>query len=149
MRFRPEHYIEAAQERRDEAWHLLNADKYAGAMYLTGAAVECLFWAYRTDAGHPFKAHHDLMDLYKESGLLDFITTRNREPMAVALVEVWSRWKNNFRYASDQRLRAEIKARRLDRGIKGDALKQNARQAWDSASYIIAMGVEAWRLKKN
>lgn len=149
MRFRPAHYLEAAQERRDEAWQLYVGCRYGGSLYLTGVAVECLLWAYRTRRGEPFEARHDLMSLYRQSGLLDFINERNRERMAVALGDVWARWKNNLRYASEPRLRAQLKARELDRGIKGDALKFNARAAWDSASYVIAMGVSAWDSQKG
>ncbi|GMV42457.1 MAG: hypothetical protein AMXMBFR64_41730 [Myxococcales bacterium] len=149
MRFRSEHYLAAAQERRDEAWRLLEDGRYGGALYLTGVSVECLFWAYRTRSGFPFEARHDLLGLCKESGMLEFITTRNRQKVGEALAELWLRWRNNFRYAGNQRLKAEFRDRQLDRGIIGDPLKYNAQVAWDSASYVIAMGVAAWTSKTN
>ncbi len=143
------HYLEAAQERRDEAWHLYENGRYVGALYLTGVAVECLLRAYRVRRGLPFQARHNLIGLYQESGLMEFINERNRERLAADLGEVWSRWKNDYRYASEKRLRAEINRRERDRRTKGDLLKWNARIAWDSGSYVIATGVAAWTYKRN
>jgi hypothetical protein len=62
--------------------------------------------------------------------------------------EVWARWKNNYRYLADRRLRSEIKRLQLDRGLKGDALKENARVALENALTIVNKGTFQWKKKK-
>jgi hypothetical protein len=51
-----------------------------------------------------------------------------RAEVAAALGDVWSRWKNDYRYASDDRVLRDLRDRGLTLGIKGDPLKENSRR---------------------
>ncbi len=48
MRFRPEHYLEVAQEQIGSARVLRNRRRYPATIYFAGVSVECLLLAYRT-----------------------------------------------------------------------------------------------------
>ena len=76
--------------------------------------------AYITRANPTFDERHDLHELLKRSELADFVKSEERAQIAAWLADVWARWKNNYRYASDDRLRAEFKRLEKDRGIAGD-----------------------------
>ena len=149
MRFRPEHYLEASQERIDDARRLHNMKRYAAAIYLAGVAVECLLIAYKTRKNAEFESRHDLVGLLRESGIADFIHRRDKVKLAVMLGEVWSRWKNNYRFASQGRLVSEFKRLKLDKGLKGDILKPNSDIIISNAMEIIKMGVRRWTSKRN
>jgi HEPN domain-containing protein len=82
MRFRPEHYLEAAYERIDAARKLHNEQHYPEAVYFAGVAVECLLLAYKTRREPEFESRHDLRKLLKESGMADFI--RHKELMKLS-----------------------------------------------------------------
>ena len=144
MRFRAEHYLEASQERIDAARRLYNEKHYAEAVYFAGVGVECLLLAYRIRENPEFESRHDLRSLFKESGIAEFITHKERIKMPVMLGEVWSRWKNNYRFASSDRLTSEFKRLNFDRGIRGDILKSNSFLVICNALEIISIGVKRW-----
>ncbi|QTA92650.1 HEPN domain-containing protein [Desulfonema magnum] len=149
MRFRPEHYLEAAYERIDAARKLHNERHYPEAIYFAGVAVECLLLAYRTRENSDFESRHDLRKLLKESGMTDFIRQKDMIRLPALLGEVWSRWKNNYRFASYGRLTSEFRRLKLDRGIRGDALKLNSEIVIRNAIEIINLGVRRWNSEKN
>jgi hypothetical protein len=149
MRFRPEHYLEASQERIDDARRLHNMKRYAAAIYLAGVAVECLLIAYKTRENAEFESRHDLASLLRESGIAGFIHRRDRTKLLVMLGEVWSRWKNNYRFASQERLLSEFKRLKLDKGFKEDILKPNSDMIISNAFEIIRMGIRQWTSKKS
>lgn len=60
---------------------------------------------------------------------------------------MWTRWKNNYRYVPEAKLRAEVKRLQLDRGIKGDVLKENARVALENARTVVNKGTFQWKNK--
>ena len=149
MRFRPEHYLEAAQEQIGSARVLRNRRRYPAAIYFAGVSVECLLLAYRTREKPEFDSRHDLGSLLKESGIVEFIRPKDRRRLPVFLADVWTRWKNNYRFASSDRLTAEFKRLKLDRGIKGDVLKANSDIVIRSAIEMINMGVRRWNSERN
>lgn len=55
--------------------------------------------------------------------------------------------KNNYRYIAEERLLSELKRRKLDRGITGDALKENGRIVLESAFSIVSSGAIRWKAK--
>ena len=150
MRFNAEQYRAAADDRLKEAQILHRHGRFSGALYEAGVAVECLLRAYasRRGAAADFDARHDLQAMLRQSGILDLARLQedgdDRREMAALLGDVWSRWKNNYRYASDDRLRAELKTLGLDRGIQGDCLKENSRRALSAAFKLFAVGVKRW-----
>jgi len=149
MRFRPEHYLEAAYERIDAARKLHNEQHYPEALYFAGVAVECLLLAYKTRDNPEFESRHDLRKLLKESGMADFTRHKDLMKLPALLGEVWSRWKNNYRFASYSRLSSEFRSLKLDSGIRGDILKSNSDTAIRNALEIINLGVRRWNSEKN
>ena len=73
MRFQSDHYFEASKELRQSAYWLIRNDRFVAAIYFAGLAVECLLRAYRMRSNPQFDQRHDLSDLYKASGIVDFI----------------------------------------------------------------------------
>ena len=63
--------------------------------------------------------------------------------------EVWSRWKNNYRFASYDRLTSEFRRLKLDRGVRGGILKPNSDIVIRNAVGIINLGARRWTSRKN
>lgn len=144
MKFLPEHYLETAGQRINDARILHNAARFSAAIYVTGVAVECMLLAYRTRIEPHFESRHDLKDLLKESGIAGFVRDNEQQQFAGYFGEVWSRWKNNYRYASDDRLRAQLKKLPGNWKVKGDVLKENSRVILDNGFQIVTLGAHRW-----
>ncbi len=142
-----DNYIEGASERIGAAYAMYAEYRFVDAIYLAGVAVECVLRAFAIEESDEFEGRHDLSRLMKVATLERFVGDKQRQAISAALGEVWARWKNNYRYVADQRLRSEIKRLQLDRGIKGDALKENARVALESALTIVNKGTFQWKKK--
>lgn len=73
MDFTAGHYFRASVERMSQAQHLYRQGEghYALAMYTAGLAVECLLRAYMVKRSREFESRHDLLLLFKESGILN------------------------------------------------------------------------------
>jgi hypothetical protein len=108
-------------------------------------AVECILRAYRVRDDPEFHGRHDLRQLLGASGLQDYVPEKRRAEVAVALGEVWARWRNDYRYASDDRVLRDLRARGLTLGIKGDPLKDNSRRIFEKAHELVGMGVARWK----
>ncbi len=144
MRIEAWSYYEAAQERLIEADILYQSQRFGLSLYVAGLAVECLFRAFRSLADSHFEARHDLPELLSISGL-EFITAgKNSRAIAETTGILFTRWKNDIRYASEKRLRRHFKRLKLDRGIRGDFLKENCRLALHAAQKIVALGNQRW-----
>lgn len=142
MRLSAKDYIMGAQERIGAAGELYKNQRYVEAIYLSGVAVECTIRAYSTRAKVPFVGRHNLIEI---AALELFVGTKKRGEISAALGVVWARWKNNYRYLGEDRLRSEQKKLGLDRGIKGDPLKENARQTLENALKVVNKGVYKWK----
>ena len=138
-------YRWAAQERVEAANHLHAAAKYATAIYLAGVAVECILRAYRVRDDPHFDSRHDLQHLLMASGLQKYVPEKRREAVAAALGDVWARWRNDYRYAADDRVLRDLRDRKLTVGIKGDQLKENSRRVLDRAYELVGIGVARWK----
>ena len=121
--------------------------RFVDAIYLARVAVECILRAFATEETDELEGRHDLSRLMKAATLERFVGEKQRQAISAALGEVWARWKNNYRYVGDSRLRSEIKRLELDRGIKGDTLKENARMALENALTIVNKGTFQWKKK--
>jgi len=73
----------------------------------------------------------------------------HREKLFVMMGDVWARWKNNYRFASHDRLTSEFRRLKLDRGIKGEILKPNSDIVIRNAIEIINMGKRRWTSEKS
>src|SRR5215472_16163750 len=72
MRFLPDHYVEAASERIEQAEDLFRIGHYSLAMDTAGRAVECILRAYffrKHGLDAKLEAAHDVYRLFRESGL--------------------------------------------------------------------------------
>jgi hypothetical protein len=143
----PDEYRWAALDRVRAAEVLHAATKYAAAIYFAGVAVECILRAYRLRIDKEFDSRHDLPALLTASGLRDYIPTKRRGEVAAALGDVWSRWKNDYRYASDDRVLRDLRDRGLTAGLKGDPLKESSRRVFEKAHELVGLGVARWNSK--
>ena len=163
MDFRAEDYFQAGTERMAQSRSLFTHHiGYALAMYCAGLAVECILRAFRWRKDQSFEGRHDLEDLLKASRLLalhdEHMRRKGVSPekiqdhalgLRAALAEVVALWHNNFRFASEARLRAFLRQIRRLQGIKGDALKKNASDLLNAAQLIVDQGVALWTFAKK
>jgi hypothetical protein len=138
-------YRWASLDRIGAAGALHRAAHYGAAIYFAGVAVECMLRAYRTRVDPEFDARHDLSQLLNASGLQNYVPEKRRAEVAAALGDVWSRWKNDYRYASDDRVLRDLRDRGLTLGIKGDPLKENSRRVYEKAFELVGLGEARWK----
>ena len=150
MRIDPEHYREASAFRIESARQMHCHARYSDAIYLAGVSTECLLRAFITRRTIAFDARHDLQELFKQAGLQDLIPFKHRRNAGALLGTIWARWKNSYRYITDDRLRSEFKRLKHDRGIRGDFLKENSRCVINCVYELRTIGELQWRrLKKK
>jgi hypothetical protein len=118
---------------------------YSSAIYLAGVAVECILRAYRLRVDPEFDSRHDLRRLLSASGLQAYVPEKRRADVGAALGDVWARWRNDYRYASDDRVLRDLRARGLTLGIRGDPLKENSRLVFEKAHELVGLGVARWK----
>ena len=140
MAFGADIYREAAFERLNAAFLLHSAGRHVDAHYLAGVAVECMLRAYHGHTGLPFDERHDLKELAKSSGFESSIPPRLYKGYSFAMETVIARWRNNHRYRSLPSLRTFLKDSKLDRGIKGDFVKESGRAILSAAMWLINSG---------
>jgi hypothetical protein len=160
MDFTADHYFRASVERMSQAQHLYRQGQgyYALAMYAAGLAVECLLRAYIVKRRRQFESRHDLLLLFKESGILDVDADKlkekglSEEQIQAHQKGLWSSvntvyilWRNNYRFASEDRLLAHLKKMKLYQGAKGNLLKAKAYDLLNAAQGFIDKGVLQWR----
>jgi hypothetical protein len=144
MRIQATDYFETAQERLVDAQLLYDNKRYALSLYISGLAVECLLRAFRLLKDPHFDARHDLTELLGVSELELIVPIKYRHEIIEATGIIFTRWKNDIRFASGNRLRRHFKRLKLDRGIRGDFLKENCRIALQAATTIIRIGGSRW-----
>jgi hypothetical protein len=160
MRFNAEQYYEAAIERMRQARFLYHQEEsYALAIYIAGLAVECMLRAYKERRNPIFDERHDLSLLFDGSGMTGLNEPKLLEAgwsRSVAAgfkkslqsdIEVIHRlWNNKYRYASERRLRTELREKGFHHKIKGDFLKANAFRMIEASRTFIERGVLAWNV---
>jgi hypothetical protein len=159
-------YFRASAERMRQARlmyaHQKDGPNYALAMYLSGLAVECMLRAFRWAKEPTFEGRHDLLELFKASGLLQVheerMVKKGASPEAAAEYALRLRaamnttvalWSNTFRFAPDDRVRARLKEMGHYHGVKGDVLKAKAKQLVEAAQFVVDRGVVLWNSKKR
>jgi hypothetical protein len=158
MEFPPEHYFQTAMQRMRQA-HLLFEDgaSYALAIYVGGVAVECLLRAFKGRRDPTFDERHDLLRLFKASGILavdweklnkNGWTDRQIEAhwtsLNRAINEIYPVWSNTYRFASEERLATHLKKITAYEKIKGDYLKEITRRFLNSVQLLIDKGAVQW-----
>jgi hypothetical protein len=127
-------------------------------MYTAGLAVECLLRAYMVKRKREFESRHDLLLLFKESGILDVDPDKlkakgltdeqiqqHQKVLWSSVNEVFILWRNNYRFASETRLLAHLKKMKLYQGVKGDMLKAKTYDLLKAAQRFIDKGVLQWQ----
>jgi len=145
MRIDAVDYFDAAKERLNEANLLYENERYSLALYVAGVAVESLLRAYIFRLEPKLEAAHDLELLLDASNLRKITTPSESQQVYTAIVKLYQRWKNDLRYTSNDRLRRRLKQQKLDRGIRGDFLKENCRIAIEKAKIILRVGAAKWK----
>jgi hypothetical protein len=160
MDFTADHYFRASVERMSQAQRLYREGEgyYALAMYTAGLAVECLLRAYMVKRKREFESRHDMLLLFKESGILDVDPERlkakgltdlqiqgHQKVLWSSVNDVFILWRNNYRFASEARLRAHLKKMRLYQGVTGGLLKAKAYDLLQAAQGFIDKGVLQWQ----
>jgi len=139
-----EDYLEAARDHTASLSGLYAGGHYALTLYVSGLAAECLFRAFRTKKKLPFRSDHVLEPLAEEAGFPAMIQTEDRPRFDAAMADMVIRWRNNHRFRSNTAARRFLKDLALDRGIKGDFLKENARIVSSRAHELVSLGVQKW-----
>lgn len=140
-------YLEASAFRIETARRLHRIGRYSAAIYFAGVSIECLLRAFITRRDPQFDQRHDLRELCKKAQLQALIRPADRRQADAWLGNVWMRWKNNYRFASDDRMRAQFRKLGHNRGIKGDFLKENSRIVVESAYQLRTLGEKRWHSK--
>ena len=158
MKFDADQYFRAATERMKQArllYRQRDSDCYALAMYMAGVAVECLLRAFKNLHTDDLDERHDLQQLFRGSKMLDsnekFMTDRHlsdrvlrsAQEIRACMNEICVLWANDYRYASESRLKSELASRRL-RGMKGDVLKASANRLVNAGERLVEQGAIIW-----
>ena len=139
-----ENYYRAARERIEDA-NLLHAEgHFPFAMYASGLAVECLLRAFRLLRDPHFDARHDLWLLWKGTALAEVKRESSYEHVYNLLGEISVRWRNSYRFVSENELRSSLKKSGQDRGIKGDYVKHNSKKLYEAAIEFLRLGGQKW-----
>jgi hypothetical protein len=163
MDLRPEHYSQASIERIEQARDLhKRAGRYALAMSTAGVAAECMLRAFLARRSPAFEGRHDVVLLFEASrmwrvdpdkaaaeGLDDHQLSAYRQDLGAAVQTVRRLWLNNYRYASEDRLRKHLHRAGLHEGIKGDFVKENARRLIEAVGVIVSRGTVLWELSQK
>jgi hypothetical protein len=121
-------------------------------------AVECLLRAFKARRDPTFDERHDLLRLFKASGMLrldrdelrsinwtDAEIDEHLRTLQAAVNEIYKLWANSYRFASEERLRAHIKKTTGYQKIRGDYLREQARRFLNSAQRFFEKGVVQWQ----
>jgi hypothetical protein len=159
MKFNAQQYFRAAAERIKQArilYRRSDDDCYAIAMYTAGVAVECLLRAFKLLQTAEFDERHDLLALFAHSRMRQLNdellekrpssqrASRSAQDISAWMSDVYNLWANDYRYASEDRLRSELTSRRKIHGVKGDVLKAGACRLLNSAEMLIERGAVIW-----
>ena len=139
-----EDYLAAARSHAASLSDIYAAGHYATTIYLAGVAVECMFRAYSTRRGVPFRSDHVLVAHAAEAKFLRVLPQRHQSVAGAALTRIAAIWRNNHRYRSEKTMRRFLKGRKADRGIKGDFLKEQARRISADANDLVTLGSRRW-----
>ena len=143
--FTPEVYFAAAKERAGSLRQLYDSEEFALALYVAGVATESMFRAFRVKTKPEFSSRHDLLELAREAKFAQNVPEALYDAYASDLSVIAIRWSNSHRFRSDAAMLKYLKRAGLDRRIKGNALKENARLSINAAISLVALGKKLWK----
>ena len=144
MKVTADSYRTAAVNHIGSSQDLVEAKQYPLAAYVAGLSVECMLRAYSQHVSATFDARHDLRVWYQRSRFDAIVPTSRALEVGSSITVVATHWSNSQRYYSVELLRAEWKNDELDRGIRGDLVKELTRRLVDAAWEIVTLGEEQW-----
>lgn len=144
MQFSAQQYREGAIERLADAHILLAGRRWAGAAYLAGRSAEAMLRALVRGVTPNDTSGHDLRDLWQRSIALNLISTQEQNRLYDHVNRLAAVWRNNLRYATDDRLLRHLKDLGLDRRLKGNPVEYWARRLVESAEMILMRGELIW-----
>lgn len=146
MKSTPVTYRTAALDHINAAETLWDSGLYVLANYTAGLAAECILRAYavRHSEANWNVAHHDLRLWYREAKFDLLLPASKRDVIGAARSTLQLNWENRQRYSSLDLLKAEFKRKNLDRGIRGDFVKEVTRNTIDAAREIVSLGARQW-----
>ncbi len=160
MKFRPEDYFRTATQRIRQAHFLYReGESFSLTIYVAGLAVECLLRSFKGRRDKTFDERHDLLDLFKESGLLEIdrdvllksgMSERQIEEHSKTLQrgiqQIYQIWQNYYRFVSEEQLERHLKKTTGNQKIKGSYLKEQARRLLGAAQEFMDLGAVRWPL---
>jgi len=138
-------YREASLGHIYVAQNLLEQNQFLVASYLAGLSVECMLRAYAYRVDSAFNARHKLDEWYKKSHFDAVVPEDRQKDIGAALSLVVSQWNNSQQYYSLELLKSSWKSAELDRGIKGDFVKELTRRLVNAALEIVTLGEAQWK----
>jgi HEPN domain-containing protein len=150
MRLSAADYFRGALLRLDEAQRLYEAERFVGAVYLGGRAVEALLRAMLWLHGGEQEIGHDLRKLLRRAGSLGLPSARDEARILDSLQVLAPVWHNNLRYADraafERLLRATHRQQRIGAlRIRGDFVRANAKAVREACEAIVARGRQVWK----
>ena len=145
--FRPQVYSDTSKERAGVLQSLYDAGEHVLALYVAGVAVESMFRGFRARFDPNFDSRHDLYLLAASAKFSSLLPRALELEYAANLGSLYARWSNNHRFRSEVAMRQYLKRAKLDRGIKGDYLKENSRVPVNAAIELVSLGAKLWKLK--
>jgi HEPN domain-containing protein len=144
----PQDYYYAATERMAQANLLRRQQRYSIAMYIAGVAVECMLRAFYPK-DRDFDKGHNIEALYKACDP-EILGESAKKRLRGHIETVHLLWQNRYRYFSEERLRAHIRALGHDkRGVNpgADFLKVRCNELHDACNEVIMVGVRRFKCK--
>jgi hypothetical protein len=139
-----EAYRKGALERLENAWHLLDAERFGDAIYLAGRAVEgmlrAVIWRRDRDVREGRKSldtGHQLVNLLQSVADLGLLRAQDPHDQAFrdSVQLIGRRWFNNMRFASSRFVHTLWWAQRI---VNDDwTFKQAAHEFYDACSRVI------------
>jgi len=140
-----EDYREGSLLRLKEAKILYASEKWVGAIYLAGRAVEALFRCLLWRQSKEQEIGHDLKKMLTRVRSWDLLPQADEMMIRSCLNKIAVIWRNDLRFTGDERFYRILKQSKRDQGIgkmpvKGDPAKANAKIVLEACETIIAIG---------
>ena len=160
MQFVADQYFRAGLERIEDARVLYLHERFV--LSASGLAVECLLRAFYWRKNPEFDARHDLLRLFKESGIAAAETARLQKRSIVddvarkVLIELFAArdtvvrlWSNDYRFAAEAEIRSRLRALGERQNKRGNQVKPSALALYNAAKHLIDKGTVLWTSEKK
>ena len=91
-----------------------------------------------------FDSRHDLDRLFEIAKFSQAVGEDEIRKASMKMGVVILLWSNDHRFLSENALRRKFKRMRLDRGIRGDFLKELTRKLVSASQDLVTIGVRQW-----